>query len=300
MSKKTKESSTSQSSSLGEVTAGSAGSKGQEAGLGRLGSQHPSVRYILDVLERLRARPYTTNAIISGEPGTGKEGLAHTLHELMHPDGGPLITISTSGRPEEVIAEELFGAAPTHRGERPREGAMAEADGGTLVLDEIIGLSPQLQRRLLEVVKGGRYHREGEQRERRTQLNIVVVTDGNVAAEVQAGRFRHDLYHKLARLDLVLPPLRERPEDVPSAARWMANRVRSSRGLPPNVALEGEEAAAGAAVLRRDALDLLRLQRWPGNFRELEIVIERALMLFSDGKVITAQDVSRALADPRG
>ena len=127
-----------------------------------------------------------------------------------------------------------------------------------------------------------------------------MVTDGNLAAEVQAGRFRHDLYHKLARLDFVLPPLRERPEDVPAAARWMANRVRSSRGLTPNVVLEGEPAAKDSVVIRKDALDLLRLQRWPGNFRELEIVVERALLLFSDGTEVTAADISRGLADPRG
>ncbi len=286
------------SSSLGEVTA--AGSKGSEAGLVRLASPHPAVRYTLDVLDRLKARPFTTNAIVSGEPGTGKEGLAHTLHELMHPDGGPLVTISTSGRPEDVLSEELFGTAPQHKGERPSDGAVAEADGGTLVLDEVIGLSPQLQRRLLGIVKTGRYTRDGEVRERRTQLNIIVVTDGNLSAEVQAGRFRHDLYHKLARLDFVLPPLRERPEDVHAAARWMANRVRSVRGLPPNVILEGEKGPADAVVIGKDALDLLRLQRWPGNFRELEITIERALLLFGDGKKVTAADITLALADPRG
>jgi DNA-binding NtrC family response regulator len=208
--------------------------------------------------------------------------------------------VSTSGRPEGVVSTELFGCAPTHKGERPSDGAVAGADGGTLVLDEAVGLSPQLQRRLLEVVKTGRYQRDGEQRERRTQLNIVVVTDGNLAVEVTQNRFRHDLYHKLARLDLVLPPLRERPEDVPGAARWMANRVRAARGLPQTVVLDGESGGAGAIVLRKEALDLLRLQRWPGNFRELEIVIERALLLFSDGAQVTAHDVSRALADPRG
>ena len=100
------------------------------------------------------------------------------------------------------------------------------------------------------MVKSGRYARDGEQRERRTQLSVIVVTDGNLHAEVQAGRFRHDLYHKLARLDLVLPPLRERTEDVPAAARWMANRVRQSRGLPTNVVLDGEEA---------------RMPEWRGN-----------------------------------
>lgn len=283
--------------SLGEVTAGHF--KSSIEGLQRLASQHPSVRHILDVLTRLRERPYATNAVIRGEPGTGKEGLAHTLHELMHPDGAPLVSVSTAGRPEEAVAIELFGAWPRHKGERPLDGAVGEADGGTLVLDEVIGLSPALQRRLLDLVKRGRYHREFEDRERAAQVSVIVVTDGNLLAEVQAGRFRHDLYHKLARLDLVLPPLRERPEDVPGAARWMANRVRLDRGLPANVELEGEAGAEpGSIIIRKAAIDALCQHAWPGNFRELEIVIERALMLYGDGTQVTAADVQKALAEP--
>ncbi|HWE31135.1 MAG TPA: sigma 54-interacting transcriptional regulator [Polyangia bacterium] len=283
-------------SSLGEVTAGHF--KSSIEGLTRLASQHPSVRHILDVLTRLREKPYATNAIIRGEPGTGKEGLAHTLHELMHPEGAPLVSVSTAGRPEESVALELFGSWPRHKGDRPVDGAVGEADEGTLVLDEVIGLSPALQRRLLDLVKRGRYHREFEDRERVAQVNVVVITDGNLLAEVQAGRFRHDLYHKLARLDLVLPPLRERPEDVPGAARWMANRVRLDRGLPATVELEGDAAASGSILIRKDAIEALRQHRWPGNFRELEIVVERALMLYGDGSQVTATDVHKALAEP--
>jgi DNA-binding NtrC family response regulator len=285
-------------SSLAEITAGHF--KSSVEGLVRLESPHPSVRYVLDVLERLRARPYATNAIIRGEAGTGKEGLAHTLHELMHPEGGPLVSVSTAGHDERFVAAELFGSGPVHKGERARDGAVAEADGGTLVLDEVIGLSPALQRRLLEVVKKGRYSRELEDRERRTQLNVIVITDGNLAAEVQAGRFRHDLYHKLARLDLVLPPLRERPEDVPGAARWMANRVLLDRGLVANVELEptagGDAPPSGTIIFRREAIDALRRHSWPGNFRELEIVVERALLLYGDRTQVTAHDVERAMA----
>jgi DNA-binding NtrC family response regulator len=287
-------------SSLAEVTAGHF--KSSIEGLTRLASQHPSVRYILDVLTRLRERSYATNAVIRGEPGTGKEGLAHTLHELMHPDGAPLVSVSTAGRPEEAVAMELFGCWPRHKGERPSDGAVAAADEGTLVLDEVIGLTPALQRRLLDLVKRGRYHREFDDRERVVQLNVVVITDGNLMGEVQAGRFRHDLYHKLARLELVLPPLRERPEDVPGAARWMANRVRLDRGLPATVELEpmpGEPPVEpGSIVIRRDAIEALRQHRWPGNFRELEIVVERALMLYGDGKQVAASDIHKALAEP--
>jgi DNA-binding NtrC family response regulator len=299
MGKKKTDSQAGTPSSLGEIAAGF---KGSLTGLSRLASPHPSVRHILDVLERLKGRPYATNAVIRGEPGTGKEGLAHTLHELMHPEGGPLTSVSTAGRDERVVAAELFGTGPQHKGERTREGAVETSDGGTLVLDEVIGLSPALQRRLLDLIKRGRFQRELEDRERQVQLNIIVITDGNLHAEVLAGRFRHDLYHKLARLDLVLPPLRERPEDVPGAVRWMANRVRLDRGLSPSVEVEpapGEAAIdESSIVIRRDAIDALKLHRWPGNFRELEVVIERALMLYGDGTQVTAADVTRALAEP--
>jgi DNA-binding NtrC family response regulator len=286
--------------SLAEVTAGRF--KSSVDGLSRLSSTHPSVRYILDVLTRLRGRSYATNAVVRGEPGTGKEGLAHTLHELMHPEGAPLVSISMAGRPEEVVAAELFGAAPRLKGERPLEGLVAEAEGGTLVFDEAIGLSPALQRRLLELIKRGRYHREHEDRERMAQLNVIVITDGDLRAEVTAGRFRHDLYHKLARLDLVLPPLRERPEDIPGAARWMANRVRLDRGLAATVELEpvegGEAVEPNSIVIKREAIEALKRHPWRGNFRELEIVIERALLLFGDGAEITAEDVRLAIAEP--
>jgi DNA-binding NtrC family response regulator len=291
-----------QPASLGELTAGQI--KGSVEGLKRLGSPHPSVRHILDVIEHLQQRPYATNAIIGGEPGTGKEGLAYTLHDLMHPDGGPVVTVSTAGRDEADLADELFGASARVKGERPSDGAVADADGGTLVLDEVIGLSPKLQRRLLEITKRGAFHREGETRERRTQISLIAITDGNLAAEVTAGRFRHDLYHKLGRLDLVLPPLRERPEDVPGAAAWMANRVLTDRGRAATVELEPNPGEApvdsDSILLTRDAIEMLRRHRWPGNFRELEIVIERALLLYSDGKQISGRDVTRALADPRG
>jgi two-component system response regulator PilR (NtrC family) len=288
--------------SIGQLAAGM---KGSVEGLKRLASQHPSVRHIIDVVEHLQARPYATHAVISGEPGTGKEGLAHTLHELMHPDGdAPIVSVSTAGRDAAEVAVELFGRASSRSGERPTDGAVAAADGGTLLLDEVIGLSAALQRRLLELIKKGRYHREGDERERRVQLNVFVLTDGNLGAEVTAGRFRHDLYFKLARLAVVLPPLRERPEDISSAAVWMANRVLTERGRAPDVELESMPGdpplSDDSIVFRREAMDALRKHRWPGNFRELEVVVERALLLYSDNKQITAADVTRALTDPRG
>src|SRR5262249_7675648 len=122
-------------SSLGEVVAGRA--HGSLDGMKRLASAHPGVRYIVEVVDRLRARPYATNVPTAGDAGTGKEGLAHTIHELMHPDEAPLVSIATGGRNDDEFAAELFGAAPKTKGERPKPGAVELAEGGSLVIDDV-------------------------------------------------------------------------------------------------------------------------------------------------------------------
>ena len=283
MGKKKKE-----ASSLGEVVAG------RVEGLKRLTSAHPGVRYVVDVVEHLRARPYATNVLIGGEPGTGKEGLAHTIHDLMHPDGAPLISLATGGRGDEELAAELFGSGP-HKKSEP--GAVELAEGGTLVIDDVTALSPKLQWRLLDLLRRGAYTRVGEGRVRNVQLNIIAITDEDLVKSVAAGRFRHDLFHKLARIHLTLPPLRERPEDIPAAIEWMAKRVLMLRGKGGTVELEGgEPPREGAVIIRKEALEALRKHDWRGNFRELEVVVERALMLFGDGSQVTRADVERALA----
>jgi DNA-binding NtrC family response regulator len=292
MAKKTKD-----PSSLGEVVAGRG--RGSLEGMKRLASAHPGVRYIVDVVERLKARPYATNILIAGEPGTGKEGLAHTVHELMHPDGAPLISIATGGRSDEDLAAELFGSGPRAKGDRATQGAVEMAEGGTLVIDDVAWLSPNLQWRLLDLLRRGAYTRASETRVRQVQLHVIAITDEDLAKSVSAGRFRHDLFHKLARIHLVLPPLRQRPEDIPAAVEWMARRILMLRGQSSSVQLEGAEPARpDAVVIRNEAIEALRTHNWPGNFRELEVVVERALMLYGDGKHVTKSDVHQALANP--
>jgi DNA-binding NtrC family response regulator len=291
MAKKTKD-----PSSLGEVVAGRG--RGSLDGMKRLGSAHPGVRYIVELVERLKARPYATNVLIAGEPGTGKEGLAHTIHELMHPDGAPLISIATGGRSDDDLAAELFGTVPRGKGERPAQGAVEMAEGGTLVIDDVAWLSPNLQWRLLDLLRRGAYTRTGESRVRQAQLHVIAITDEDLAKSIGAGRFRHDLFHKLARIHLVLPPLRLRPEDIPAAVEWMARRILMLRGQSSNVQIEGSEARADAVIIQKDAIEVLRNHKWPGNFRELELVVERALMLYGDGKQVTRKDVQQALINP--
>ncbi len=296
MAKKTKE-----ASSLGEVVADRA--RGSLDGMKRLASAHPGVRYIVDVIGRLRAHPYATNVLIGGEPGTGKEGLAHTIHDLMHPEGGPLISIATGGRSDDEFAAELFGAAPRGKGERSTSGAVELAEGGTLLIDDVATLSSNIQWRLLDLLRRGAYTRGGEARVRHAQLQVIAITDEDLPKKVATGHFRHDLYHKLARIHLMLPPLRQRPEDLPAAVEWMAKRVLMLRGHSSTAELEsdaGELQRPGAIIIRKEALDALRTHAWPGNFRELEVVVERALLLFGDGKQVSRSDVHQALANPTG
>jgi DNA-binding NtrC family response regulator len=288
MAKKTKD-----PSSLGEVVAFRG--RGSLDGMKRLASAHPGVRYIVGVVEHLKARPYATNVLIGGEPGTGKEGLAHTIHELMHPDGAPLISIATGGRSDEDFAAELFGSAPRAKGERATQGAVEMAEGGTLMIDDIAWLSPNLQWRLLDLLRRGAYTRSGESRVRQAQLHVIAITDEDLVKSVGTGRFRHDLFHKLARIHLLLPPLRKRPEDIPAAVEWMARRILMLRGQSSNVQLEGAEPRPDAVIIRQEAIDSLLTHNWPGNFRELEVVVERALMLYSDGRQVTRNDVQQAL-----
>lgn len=256
----------------------------------RYRSEHPALRRVLDVVERLQERPYRTNAILFGEAGTGKEGLARALHALMHPNGdAPFVEAALGGRdPHEAVAE-LCG-----HGEVP--GLIELARGGTLYLDEVATLSRELQARLLAALRG-RVRREGDSLERTANVVVVASTDHDLQSEVAAGRFRHDLYWRLARITLMLPPLRERRADIARTAVWIGNRILLKLGVGAELSLEGEEQA-GSIVLTRSACEVLERYDWPGNFRELDAVLERVLALYRTEQRVEAAHVLAALARP--
>jgi DNA-binding NtrC family response regulator len=255
----------------------------------RYRSDHAALVRVLDVVERLQDRPYRTNVVILGEPGTGKEGLARALHALMHTEDAPFIEVSLGGRDPREALEELFGTADG-------PGLVEQARGGTLYLDEIATLSREIQARLLAAIRG-RVRREGERHERPADVVIIGSTDHDLPAEVAAGRFRHDLYWRLARLVLTLPPLRERREDVARLAVWIGSRVLQKTDRHARLALEGE-SDPGAVVLSRGAADALTGYDWPGNFRELDAVLERALMLYRQRDRVEREDILAALSGP--
>jgi len=248
----------------------------------------------LDVVARLQERPYRTNFILLGEPGTGKAGLGRALHQLVCPDG-PLVRFDVVG-----FTDEDALAALTCDGKR--RGAGEAAAGGTLMIGETAGLGPRTQAALIRLLKTGRIHPRSadEVPAVRKRVCAIAMSDHDLWGEVRAGRFRHDLYWRLARVVLKLPPLRERKQDIGPAAIWMGNRILRDAGQPFELVtseeLERLPAAerAKALELKRDAVAALAEQEWPGNLRELETVLERALLMYREGNAIDARAVRAA------
>ncbi|HUA67186.1 MAG TPA: sigma-54 dependent transcriptional regulator [Candidatus Saccharimonadales bacterium] len=208
------------------------------------------------------------NVLIQGESGTGKEIVADALHNLSDRRDQPLVKISCAAIPETLLESELFGyerGAFTNAA-AAKPGKFELADGGTLLLDEIAEMSPQLQAKLLRVLQDGCFQRLGGTKEIRSNVRLLCATHADIPKAIEEGRFRHDLYYRINTVQIVLPPLRERREDIPLLASHFlqihaAAMDRSVRAIAP------------------DALDQLMAHTWPGNVRELDHVIQRAVAL---------------------
>ena len=264
----------------------------------RVAGAHPAMGRILDVIERLQDHPFRTNFLLLGEAGTGKDGLARALHQLVA-RGGPLVRLDVGGFPEEAALAALCG-----EGKNP--GAAEAAQGGTLVIEEITAVPPRVQEALLRVLKAGRVRRVGQPRDqaKRLSMSAIALSDLDVDRAVAEGRLRHDLYYRLARVVLWLPPLRERTDDIASAAVWMGNRILSAAHVPLELRTTDDLRNASPAERRRaielepSAIQALQAHLWPGNFRELEATLERALLLYRSGPRLSAEQVHAALAPP--
>jgi DNA-binding NtrC family response regulator len=253
----------------------------------RYQSDHPELVRVLDVVARLQDRPYRTEALLLGEHGTGKEGLARALHALMHSSEAPFVETSLGGRDPREAATELFGNTGG-------PGVVERAHGGTIYIDEITTLSRELQARLIGVLRG-KTRREGETSERAVSVNIIAAAEEQLVSEVATGRFRHDLYWRLARLVLTLPPLRERRNEVSRLAVWIGSRIFQKHGFDRRLALEAD-ADSDAVILSSDAAAALNDYDWPGNMRELDAVLERALLLYGNEREIQREHIAAAIA----
>ncbi|GAB4345197.1 MAG: sigma-54 dependent transcriptional regulator [Desulfobulbaceae bacterium] len=217
-----------------------------------------------------------TTVLITGESGTGKELVAEALHAESQRRDMPLVKVDCTAIPENLLESELFG----HRkgsftgADRNREGRILQADGGTLFLDEIGDISPAMQLRLLRFLQERTFYPVGHDVPLKVDVRVIAATNADLKQKVIEGRFREDLYYRLRVIDIVLPPLREREEDLPLLVRHFLDKFNKRLGKQ-------------IAGISDQAMAALRDYTWPGNVRELEHIMERACVLCNDTTITT-------------
>ncbi len=256
----------------------------QEAhGLEKVVARSTRMRAAVELLKRVA--DYRSTVLLSGEPGTGKELLGRALHYSSKRRDAPFVAISCSGMPDHLLEAELFGQ---ERGAfidatRTKRGALEEAQGGTLFLKEITQMAPFLQVRLLKALQEGSARRVGGSRDIGVDVRVLAAATGDLEEAVKEGRFREDLFYRLNVITIRVPPLRERRDDLPLLANLFLHRFARETETP-------------VRSLTPDALEALLRYSWKGNVRELENVLERAVVL-ADAPVIDADHLAPWLAE---
>ncbi|HEY8156878.1 MAG TPA: sigma-54 dependent transcriptional regulator [Myxococcota bacterium] len=244
----------------------------------RASGEHPIVAAsepMIEVLEVMeRAAGFKATVLLTGESGTGKEVLARAIHAQSPRRSEAFVAVNCAAIPEALLESELFGHAKGAftGADRARRGLFLEADGGTLFLDEVGELPTPLQAKLLRVLQEEEVRPLGDSKSRRVDVRVLAATARNLEAEVAAGRFREDLFYRLNVVRLAVPPLRERPKDIPLLVDHFLAHFRDTLGKP-------------VRGISDEALERLVAYPWPGNVRELENVIERAIILASADRI---------------
>jgi DNA-binding NtrC family response regulator len=250
-------------------------------------AESPAMQPVLELIARVG--PSDANVLVTGENGSGKGTIARSLHAVSPRSAKPLVTVNAGGLSEGVFESELFGHVKGAFTDvkADRVGRFELADGGTLFLDEIANVPLNLQPKLLRVLETGDFERVGSSRTRRADVRVLSATNSDLRQEVAAGRFRQDLLFRLNTIEVPVPPLRERREDIPLlAAHFLQQHVRRYRKR-----LGGFDASA---------LRALAEHAWPGNVRELDHAVERAVLM-ARGESIGAPDLAlRGGADGGG
>jgi DNA-binding NtrC family response regulator len=241
-------------------------------------AESPAMKAALKLVERIG--PADANVLIMGENGTGKEVITRLLHSLSSRRTKPLISVNAGALAESLFESELFGHV---RGaftdaKSDRVGRFELADGGTLFLDEIGNVPLNLQAKLLRVIETGEFERVGSSKTQKVNVRLLSATNADLHGEVAQGRFRQDLLFRLNTVEIRLPPLRDRLEDIPVLAEHFL-KIHRERYRRPIIGFTPE------------AFDALRHHLWPGNVRELDHVIERAVLM-STGTMVTAFDLA--------
>jgi len=222
----------------------------------------PATQRLRTAMERIA--PTDATVLLQGESGSGKELVARTLHAMSARAQGPFVPVNCGTLSPEHMAEELFGVARGPHG--ARDGLFVYAQGGTLFFDEVADLPPSVQAGLLRVLEELRVRPVGSQQAVAVDVRIMAATNRVLADEVRAGRFREDLYFRLRVVDVVVPPLRERAQDIPALVEHFIAVLAPTLGVPP-------------IAIGPEAIALLQRYAWPGNVRELRNWVERSLIL---------------------
>jgi two-component system, NtrC family, response regulator HydG len=232
------------------------------------------------------AAPSSASVLLIGETGTGKEVIAKAIHKLSRRSDGPYIRVNCGALHENLLESELFGhvkGAFTGAVDN-KTGRFEAAHGGSIFLDEISSMTPKLQVKLLRVLQEREFERVGESRTIRVDVRVIAATNQSLEEEIEAGRFRDDLYYRLNVVPIPLPPLRERRDDIVSLAQFFLKRY-------------GELYRREVPEFTADLREALIAHDWPGNVRELENTIERLIVL-SNGKSISS-DLLRGFGRPK-
>jgi DNA-binding NtrC family response regulator len=232
-------------------------------------AQSASMRPVLDIMSRVG--PSDANILITGEPGTGKEVIARTLHVMSNRSNKAMVTVNAGGLAEGIFESELFGhiKGAFTDAKMDRVGRFELADTGTLFLDEIANVPMNLQAKMLRVLEIGEMERVGSSKTRRVDVRVLSATNAHLDEEVANGRFRQDLLFRLNTVEIHLPPLRDRREDIP----LLANHFLGMHAQRYRKRIMGFDSSAMQALLENS---------WQGNVRELDHVVERAVLMAQD------------------
>jgi len=235
-----------------------------------------SMEQIKSMIEKVA--PTDARVLITGPNGTGKELVAHWLHEKSQRSSGPLIEVNCAAIPSELIESELFGhvKGAFTSANKEREGKFEAANGGTLFLDEIGDMSLSAQAKVLRALEENKVQRVGGNKDIKVDVRVIAATNKDLKNEIKEGRFREDLYHRLAVILIQVPPLKDRKEDIPILIEHFSQKIAEEQGI-------------AVKKFSNKAVKLLQDQEWTGNIRELRNVVERLIILGQ--KEITEDDV---------
>lgn len=238
--------------------------------------ESPAIEKIKEMIEKVA--PTEARVLITGPNGTGKELVAHWLHQKSDRSSGPMIEVNCAAIPSELIESELFGhvKGAFTSANKDRAGKFEAANGGTIFLDEVGDMSLSAQAKVLRALQENKVQRVGSDKDIKVDVRIITATNKDLKKEIEEGRFREDLYHRLAVILIKVPPLKDRKDDIPLLVEYFSERISSEHGTVQK-------------KFTNKAIKLLQEYDWTGNIRELRNVVERLIIL--GGKEISEDDV---------